>query len=93
MKINLEEGESNAIAKLMAVGGTGVEAIKKLFALAEAELVDVRNIDPKGNMGLQTLAAQKSLDALQEIMWQMFPDQRVTRTGGTPTTGGPRRYQ
>ena len=58
----------------MAVGGAGVEALKELLLAAEAELRDVGNIDPKGNMGLQALAAQKAVETLQEIRSHVFPD-------------------
>lgn len=74
MKINLDPEKSNAIAKLMAVGGTGVEALKELLLSAEAELDSVSNIDPKGNMGLQALAAQKAVETLQEIRSHVFPE-------------------
>lgn len=74
MKINLDQEKSNAIAKLMAVGGAGVEALKELLLAAEAELRDVGNIDPKGNMGLQALAAQKAVETLKEIRSHLFPD-------------------
>lgn len=77
MKINLDENKSNALGKLMAVGGAGVEALKELFQAAEAELRDVSNIDPKGNMGLQTLAAQKALEAVKEIRSHVFLDTSV----------------
>lgn len=74
MKINLDENKTNALSKLMGVGGAGVEALKELLQSAEAELIDVRNIDPKGNMGLQSLAAQKSVEILAEIISHIFPD-------------------
>lgn len=76
MKINLDPEKSNAIAKLMGVGGAGVEALKELFIAAESELDSVRNIDPKGNMGLQALAAQKSVEVLLEIRSHIFPELR-----------------
>lgn len=81
MKIHLDEEKSNAIAKLMAVGGAGVEALKELLQAAEAELRDVSNIDPKGNMGLQALAAQRAVEALQELRGHIFPGTNVTGSG------------
>lgn len=81
MKINLDQEKSNAIAKLMAVGGAGVEALKELLLSAEAELRDVGNIDPKGNMGLQALAAQKAVETLQEIRSHVFPETVNKATG------------
>lgn len=82
MKINLDENKSNAIAKLMAIGGAGVEALKSLLLSAEAELDSVRNIDPKGNMGLQALAAQRAMEILLEIRSHIFPDSvRIEKSG------------
>ena len=93
MKINLEEGKSNAIAKLMGVGGTGVEALRELFASAIAELSDVRNIDPKGNMGLQALASQKAVEALQEVQGHIFPETQAARGKGGTEKEQPRPYR
>lgn len=84
MKINLDENKSNAIEKLMGVGGAGVEALKELFQAAEAELRDVSNIDPKGNMGLQTLAAQKALETVVELKAHVFPELVVREAGKKP---------
>lgn len=74
MKINLDEQKDNAIAKLVGNGGAGVEALKELFQAAEAGLRDVSNIDPKGNMGLQALAAQRAVETLLEVREHVFPD-------------------
>lgn len=83
MKINLDEDKSNAIARLMQVGGAGVEALKELFQAAEAELNSVKNIDPKGNMGLQALASQKALETVVEIRANLFPDSvRIEKVNG-----------
>ena len=83
MKIDLDENKINAIANLMKVGGAGVEALTELFQKAEAELDSVKNIDPKGNMGLQALAAQRALDTVVEIRSYIFPDSvRVERVNG-----------
>lgn len=88
MKIDLGPEKTNAIAKLMAVGGAGVEALRELFQAAEAELRDVGNIDPKGNMGLQALAAQRALEAVQSIQEHVFPD-TAARTGGVKVEKAP----
>jgi len=80
MKIELDENKANALAKLMAVGGAGVEALKELFQAAEAELNSVKNIDPKGNMGLQALAAQRALEAVLEVRENVFPESVRTET-------------
>lgn len=58
----------------MGVGGAGVEALKELFRAAEAELRDVGNIDPKGNMGLQALAAQRAVENLLAVREHVFPE-------------------
>lgn len=93
MKIHLDESKSNAIAKLMGVGGAGVEALKELFQVAEAELRDVSNIDPKGNMGLQALAAQRAVEALREIGGHVFPELKTARTGKEKKEEQPRPYR
>lgn len=88
MKINLDETKTRAVASLINVGGAGVEALKELFIAAEDELRDVCNIDPKGNMGLQALAAQKSVEILLEIRSHVFPDSvRTEKVAG----GGEKR--
>jgi len=92
MKIDLDPIKTDAIAKLMNVGGAGVEALKELFDAAEAELRDVTNIDPKGNMGLQSLAAQRAVEVLQGIKSNVFPSQDGPRVENKPKTG-PRQYQ
>lgn len=73
MKIDLEQQELNALATLGTRGGADVEALKKVFRAAEAELRDVMNIDPKGNMGLQSLASQRAVEMLWEIGDVIFP--------------------
>lgn len=83
MKINLDEGKSNAIARLIAVGGAGVDALKELLISAEAELDSVSNIDPKGNMGLQALAAQKAVEILLEVRSHIFPESVKLKKVGT----------
>ncbi len=93
MKIQLDENKSNAIEKLMGVGGAGVEALKELFERAEAELGDVRNIDPKGNMGLQTLAAQKAIETVDELKKHIFPESMDLNTGKKEKEEGSRQYR
>lgn len=73
MKIDLDEKEFNALAALGQRGGADVEALRKLFRAAENELRDVMNIDPKGNMGLQSLASQRAVEMLREIVVMIFP--------------------
>lgn len=53
-------------------GGAGVEALSELFASAERELRDVLKIDPKGNMGLQSLARQLAVEMLLEVRDVIF---------------------
>lgn len=94
MKIKLTNDQGNAIDKLIANGGAGVEALKELFNQAIAELSDIRNIDPKGNMGLQSLASQKALEIIDEIQHLTFPKESNKKNlGGVVIDDQPRRYQ
>lgn len=81
MKIELDEVKTNAIKAMVTAGGAGVEALRDLFTAAEAELRDVMNIDPKGNMGLQSLASQRAVETIRELFSHVFPDQRSSRSG------------
>lgn len=91
--IYLDENKSNALAKMIAAGGAGTEALRELFTKAEAELRDVLNIDPKGNMGLQSLASQRAFETLQEIRKQVFPGQAVVQSGESKKEEQPRPYR
>lgn len=74
MKINLSPEQQNALnsfEKTQPVVATLLKAVVKHHI---AELCDVRNIDAKGNMGLQALAAQKSVEQLVSIFEIFFPD-------------------
>ena len=66
-KIELEDDELAALEGLVRQGGTGIYAVKRIFAVAIENLGDIRNIDPKGNMGLQALAAQNACKMLEEV--------------------------
>lgn len=72
MKIDLDQKKADTLAAMVKGGGAGVEALSDLFAAAESELRDVLKIDPKGNMGLQTLARQHAVDMLLEVRDVIF---------------------
>lgn len=72
MKIDLEQNKADTLAAFVKGGGAGVEALWDLFSAAERELRDVLKIDPKGNMGLQTLARQQAVEMLLEIRDVIF---------------------
>lgn len=74
MKIILEPNESSAIANFAASGHQAYPVLKKIFKYYQDELESVRNIDPKGNMGLQSLARQEALKILDDISNEIFPD-------------------
>ena len=94
MKIDLGPDKENALQRLVAVGGAGVEALRELFALAEAELRDVMNINPQGNMGLQSLASQKAVEALTEVRDHIFPELSAARRREKPVEEGqPGKYR
>lgn len=77
MKIELDEKEINTLAAFSSKGGADVDALKKLFRLGEADLIDIRNIDPKGNVGLQTCARQEAQKILAQIKQIVFPESEI----------------
>ena len=89
-KIELNENQTNALATLVANGGTGVEALKALFVAAELELRDVLSIDKKGNMGLQSLARQEAVEMLLQVRNLIFPGD-TTRLRGEASEVSPWR--
>lgn len=72
-KINLPDAHRQALLMWGQSGGSGVSAVKELFALSIEDLSDISNIDSKGNVGLQTIAAQKAVEYLREMYGIMFP--------------------
>lgn len=81
MKIELTPEDENAIATLVATKGAGVEALKRLFSAGIADLRDVMTLDPKGNLGLQSLAAQRAVSVVEAIQAKIFPDMGYTVPG------------
>lgn len=79
-RIELEQDEVDALENLVNSGSTGVAVLKKIIKLHIEELESVRNIDPKGNMGLQTLARQNALEIVEDIAKMMFPDAGMVRS-------------
>lgn len=47
---------------------------RKVLIEGVNDLMDVRNIDPKGNMGLQALANQRAAETLTELFEMLFPN-------------------
>ena len=66
-ELKLNEEEKNLLKTFPQTSPPTVAIFKKIFTHYIGELESVRKIDPKGNMGLQTLAAQRSLETLEEI--------------------------
>lgn len=73
-KIELPEIEKNTLAQFGRDGGQSAIVVKKVLQHAVDELLDIRSIDPKGNMGLQALAHQRAAEVLVEIFKEIFPD-------------------
>lgn len=72
MKIILEENEENVLASLQNSAMPGFKVVEKIFKLNMEDLESIENIDPKGNMGLQTLARQEALKTLKDIYQKVF---------------------
>lgn len=79
-ELKLNEEEKNLLKTFPQTSPPTVAIFKKIFTHYIGELESVRKIDPKGNMGLQTLAAQRSLETLEEIQ-KVF----IQETGATST--------
>lgn len=71
-RMNLDQNEINALEQFEASGMNAVAVIKKIFNFHIAELDSIKNIDPKGNMGLQSLANQNALEAVEGIRDTVF---------------------
>ena len=50
-----------------------MKVIEKILNESIADLKDITNIDPKGNMGLQTLARQEACKEVKAIKDLIFP--------------------
>lgn len=73
MKIILDENDSAAVANIASSGTKGYEVLKKIFQEQMTDLTSVMNIDPKGNVGLQTCARQLAFDIIADIAEAIFP--------------------
>jgi hypothetical protein len=71
-ELNLAQEDVDAIQALVSQKSLGVLAFKKVLEYYMNELKDIRNIDPKGNMGLQTLAAQLAYEKLEDFFKSIF---------------------
>lgn len=71
-KLNLAQDDIDAIQALVSQKSLGVVALKKVVEYYMNDLLDIRNIDPKGNMGLQTLAAQRAHETLSSIFGDIY---------------------
>lgn len=74
MKINLDQNESDALEQFEKSGANSVAVIRKIFEAGIDELKDVENIDPKGNMGLQSLARQEAVKIVRGLRDIIFPE-------------------
>lgn len=83
-KIKLNDDESSALENFARSGQQAYPVLKKIFKHYIGDLESVRNIDSKGNMGLQALARQNALESLEEIEEQIFPDVAPARRKPEP---------
>lgn len=90
-KITLDENEAADLANVAQSGAKGYGVMKKIFQSHMAELTSVMNIDPKGNIGLQTLARQHAYETISEMAEMFFPEDaeaiRGARKAGAEGTG------
>lgn len=75
MKIILSENDSESIKNLAESGSKGYTVIKNLFQDVLSDLNAISNIDPKGNVGLQTCSRQEAYKYLLDVAEIIFPDQ------------------
>lgn len=66
--------ERKTLESFVAQRGAGVELIKEIIEFHLSDLIDIRNIDPKGNVGLQTCSRQIAYDTLEQIFSVIFSD-------------------
>jgi len=74
-KISLSPEQENVLSRFVTENVTEAPLIKGIIKHYMRELDSVQNIDPKGNMGLQALAAQRSVEILKEVFDIIFPEQ------------------
>jgi len=72
MKIILDENEENVLESLQRSNMPGFKVVEKIFKTNMEELESIANIDPKGNVGLQTCSRQEALKTLKEIYEKVF---------------------
>ncbi len=90
---NIDATEKQNLESLIATNAPGVQVLKKILKHYMNELQDVRHIDPKGNVGLQTVSAQRALEILAEFEQEVF-FAHVPRVGVMPgQKPQPRPYQ
>lgn len=48
--------------------------IKKILLFYKEELQNIKSIDPKGNVGLQTVASLRALETIESVIGKIFPE-------------------
>lgn len=90
MKIILPEEETNALETMIRSGANGVKVLDRIFKESIEDLKNIKNIDPKSNMGLQTLARQLACEIVEDIQKLIFSP-GVENKNEPPVEG--RRYR
>ena len=72
-KIDLSPEEQNALSQLSVSESAWARVARKVLIEGVNELMDIRSIDPKGNVGLQTCANQRAAEILTELFSIIFP--------------------
>lgn len=93
MKINLTPDQQNALQNFEQNHPAVATLVKAVLKHHISELCDVRNIDAKGNMGLQALASQKATEQLVSIFEIIFPDIANEVKLGPATAEKKRQYR
>lgn len=81
-KIQIDPTELQQLHAMIAAAAPGIKVLRKILDHYINELRDVRNIDDKGNMGLQAKAAQEALAVLDEFRDEVFPSSKPRVTVG-----------
>lgn len=74
-KMNLTESDRTILQAFVAQRGAGVDLIKKIIEFHLSDLIDIRNVDAKGNVGLQTCSRQLAYGKLEKIFSIIYSDE------------------
>ena len=73
-KPNLSEGEQATLERFRESNSHDLVLIKKLMVFYMEDLKNIMNIDPKGNVGLQTCSRQEAFKVVNAVAEIISPD-------------------